>query len=190
MALVDTNVPGRFAVVVARALDPMAFIPESLWNSTTPTATWIEGDVVEDAAGDRVGRRASCFVWGVAGRRLAAGDRVYLETRVKKTKRGRDLFATYLRFVKCDTCGRLLDVPSDPRSTNCGGDCLQCMADAGDPDCIKSIAALCICARCAKYDGCPNAAPPPDDGVHGYEGICTDRREDKRHAGHTPERID
>lgn len=45
----------------------------------------------------------------------------------------------------------------------------------------------CICARCAKYDGCPNAAPPDEDNIPGYEGICADCREDRRHAGHTPE---
>ncbi|MDE3097241.1 MAG: hypothetical protein KGK07_14730 [Chloroflexota bacterium] len=41
----------------------------------------------------------------------------------------------------------------------------------------------CICARCAKYDGCPNAAPAPGEDVPGYEGICADCREDRRHAG-------
>lgn len=59
-----------------------------------------------------------------------------------------------------------------------------------DRDRAEAVAAAvarrrCICARCAKYDGCPNAAPSED--VPGYEGICADCREDRRHAGHTPE---
>lgn len=37
--------------------------------------------------------------------------------------------------MNCATCGRLLDNPDDPMSLDCGGDCQQCMADVGDPDC-------------------------------------------------------
>lgn len=40
---------------------------------------------------------------------------------------------------QCISCKRLLDQPDDPRSLDCGGDCRQCMADAGDPDCIESL---------------------------------------------------
>lgn len=40
----------------------------------------------------------------------------------------------------CSICGRRLNNPHDPRSADCGGDCLQCMADAGDPDCIRLLA--------------------------------------------------
>lgn len=39
----------------------------------------------------------------------------------------------------CLTCKRHLDNPIDPFSRDCGGDCLVCMAQAGDPECIKSI---------------------------------------------------
>ena len=46
---------------------------------------------------------------------------------------------------------------------------------------------MCICARCAKYDGCPNTAPLDEDNIPGYEGICADCREDRCHAGYTPE---
>lgn len=42
----------------------------------------------------------------------------------------------------CKMCLRRLDVKSDARSKNCGGDCLQCMADAGDPACVKAIAKI------------------------------------------------
>lgn len=41
--------------------------------------------------------------------------------------------------TKCAICKRELDNPDDPLSRNCGGDCLQCMADAGDPDCKKAV---------------------------------------------------
>lgn len=33
----------------------------------------------------------------------------------------------------CKTCGK----PMDNRD-NCGGDCVFCMAEAGDPECIKA----------------------------------------------------
>lgn len=39
----------------------------------------------------------------------------------------------------CQTCKRELDVPGDIRSENCGGDCLQCMAEFGDPDCREAL---------------------------------------------------
>jgi hypothetical protein len=42
----------------------------------------------------------------------------------------------------CNSCGRVLDNGADPLSTNCGGDCMQCMADAGDPDCISAVRKL------------------------------------------------
>jgi hypothetical protein len=41
----------------------------------------------------------------------------------------------------CKRCGRLLDVPGNVASENCGGDCCACMADAGDPDCIAALGA-------------------------------------------------
>jgi hypothetical protein len=40
----------------------------------------------------------------------------------------------------CGICERVLDNPQDPVSQNCGGDCLQCMADAGDPEAVAAIA--------------------------------------------------
>lgn len=49
--------------------------------------------------------------------------------------------------ARCAICKRLLGNPEDPASVNCGGDCLQCMADCGDPDCIAAIEALKIAGR-------------------------------------------
>lgn len=43
---------------------------------------------------------------------------------------------------RCHICGRGLNNADDPRSLDCGGDCLQCMADAGDPDCIAAVQAI------------------------------------------------
>ena len=42
----------------------------------------------------------------------------------------------------CDICGRALNNPHDPLSQDCGGDCLLCMAECGDPDCIEAVLAL------------------------------------------------
>ncbi len=39
----------------------------------------------------------------------------------------------------CGVCGKPLDQPDDDRTRNCGGDCVACMAAAGDPDCIKAM---------------------------------------------------
>lgn len=39
----------------------------------------------------------------------------------------------------CNICGRPLDNPDDPTTRDCGGDCLRCMADTGDPDCIRQL---------------------------------------------------
>jgi len=40
---------------------------------------------------------------------------------------------------RCGICRRLLNNPVDPVSLDCGGDCLQCMAAAGDPDCERHM---------------------------------------------------
>ena len=39
----------------------------------------------------------------------------------------------------CLTCRGPLDVPGDPSTRNCGGDCVRCMANSGDPDCIQAM---------------------------------------------------
>jgi hypothetical protein len=43
---------------------------------------------------------------------------------------------------QCKICGRELDNLADPVSADCGGDCLQCMADCGDPDCAARVATI------------------------------------------------
>lgn len=40
----------------------------------------------------------------------------------------------------CGICKNPLDV--SPERRDCGGDCLMCMAEAGDPDCIRTIQQL------------------------------------------------
>jgi hypothetical protein len=42
----------------------------------------------------------------------------------------------------CKICGRELDNPSDLLSVDCDGDCLQCMADSGDPDSAALVAKI------------------------------------------------
>lgn len=41
----------------------------------------------------------------------------------------------------CATCKRVLGMAGDPSTADCGGDCLRCMAEAGDPDCIAAMEA-------------------------------------------------
>jgi len=37
---------------------------------------------------------------------------------------------------RCGVCRR---EPGDLSTRNCGGDCLRCMAECGDPDCMASM---------------------------------------------------
>lgn len=39
----------------------------------------------------------------------------------------------------CGICGRRLGAPLDPTTEDCGGHCLRCMADAGDPECVAAM---------------------------------------------------
>ena len=39
----------------------------------------------------------------------------------------------------CGICKRPLNQPGDPTTEDCGGDCLRCMAEAGDPDCTAGL---------------------------------------------------
>jgi hypothetical protein len=41
--------------------------------------------------------------------------------------------------MNCGTCGKELNVTLKPETLDCGGDCLQCMADAGDPECAELL---------------------------------------------------
>jgi hypothetical protein len=41
--------------------------------------------------------------------------------------------------MKCRTCSRVLELEADPLSMDCGGDCVACMAEAGDPDCRNFV---------------------------------------------------
>jgi hypothetical protein len=40
---------------------------------------------------------------------------------------------------RCGICSEPLDVPGDPLSTSCGGDCVRCVASFGDPDCEEMV---------------------------------------------------
>jgi len=43
---------------------------------------------------------------------------------------------------RCLICGKLMDVKGRPLSRDFGGDCVLCMARAGDPDCVRSVIAI------------------------------------------------
>ena len=69
-------------------------------------------------------------------------------------------------MTDCNICKRLLDDPREPDLTaDCGGDCLQCMARVGDPDCERAVATII-------------AGDPCDDwSLHGLH-FPLDHRED------------
>ena len=54
--------------------------------------------------------------------------------------------------ARCGTCLRELNNVKDPRSVDCGGHCLQCMADAGDPDCVEEIRKIEVYPQIAVLD--------------------------------------
>jgi hypothetical protein len=44
--------------------------------------------------------------------------------------------------MKCGICGQELNVPLKPETGDCGGDCLKCMADFDDPECVEILRRL------------------------------------------------
>lgn len=65
---------------------------------------------------------------------------------------------------RCRTCNCMLDNPTDPvGSRDCGGDCLRCMAIAGDPACEAALRELEDSAPPAESIPAPrvNFSPPP-----------------------------
>lgn len=45
--------------------------------------------------------------------------------------------------MQCHICKREMhDGPPYDDRVNCGGDCVRCMAECGDPDCIEAMHAL------------------------------------------------
>lgn len=44
-----------------------------------------------------------------------------------------------MKWFNCQICNRLLNNPNDPYSEDCGGDCLKCMAECGDPECEEAV---------------------------------------------------
>ena len=63
-------------------------------------------------------------------------------------------------MTNCGICGRKLKGmwgdPGDPLAIDCGGDCLQCMADCGDPDAIAVLKEHGL-----PYDDYFEKSPPP-----------------------------
>lgn len=45
-------------------------------------------------------------------------------------------------MTKCNICKCDLDNMRDLTTLDCGGDCLLCMAECGDPSCLKTIFAM------------------------------------------------
>lgn len=44
----------------------------------------------------------------------------------------------------CNLCGVELSADTESLHYDCGGDCLTCMAQAGDPDCVERIIGFTI----------------------------------------------
>jgi hypothetical protein len=50
-----------------------------------------------------------------------------------------NLLQLFSAISRCRICGETLNVPSKPETLDCGGDCLKCMADSGDPECVEML---------------------------------------------------
>ena len=64
--------------------------------------------------------------------------------------------------MNCGICGQELNVPLKPETLDCGGDCLKCMADNGDPECIETLSRF-------------HAPETRADQIHAYE-VCRVRQ--------------
>ncbi len=62
----------------------------------------------------------------------------------------------------CHICKRELNQPNDLTTKDCGGDCLQCMSDCGDPDCTKDLEEK---QRKHRAEHTAPIDPPPGRGV-------------------------
>jgi hypothetical protein len=41
--------------------------------------------------------------------------------------------------MNCGICNQELNIPLRPETLDCGGHCLKCMADFGDPECEETL---------------------------------------------------
>jgi hypothetical protein len=74
-------------------------------------------------------------------------------------------------MAQCKICKCELDnMPEDLTSLDCGGDCLLCMAECGDEDCLASCLAI-------------NASCLPADRAQRVLGLSCDHNHLRTHTG-------
>jgi anti-anti-sigma factor len=62
-----------------------------------------------------------------------------LTPRVKQLLTITNLLQLFSTISRCRICGQELNVPLKPETLDCGGDCLKCMANSGDPVCVETL---------------------------------------------------
>ena len=62
-----------------------------------------------------------------------------LTPRVKELLTITNLLQLFSTISRCRICGQTLNVPSKSETLDCGGDCLKCMADSGDSECVEML---------------------------------------------------
>jgi anti-anti-sigma factor len=62
-----------------------------------------------------------------------------LTPRVRELLTITNLLQLFSAISRCRICGQTLNVTSKPETLDCGGDCLKCMADSGDPECVEML---------------------------------------------------
>jgi anti-anti-sigma factor len=81
-----------------------------------------------------VGLKVSAISRGHSGLELRN-----LTPRVKQLLAITNLLQLFSAVSRCRICGQELNVPFKPETLDRGGDCLKCMADSGDPDCVETL---------------------------------------------------
>jgi anti-anti-sigma factor len=62
-----------------------------------------------------------------------------LTPRVKQLLTITNLLQLFSATSRCRICGQELNIPLKPETRDCGGDCLKCMADSGDPESVETL---------------------------------------------------
>lgn len=90
---------------------------------------------------DGKARKSSTCI--LTGKGIRPGDRIYRPVGNAHNRSRRmlavevDKAAPVETGIPCNMCKTPMDQPGKPATLNCGGDCRKCMAEAGDPDCIR-----------------------------------------------------
>jgi len=85
-----------------------------------------------------------------------------LTPRVRQLLTITNLLQLFSASSKCRICGQELNVSAKPETLDCGGDCLKCMADSGDPECVEMLRQALLHSRSAPMKPVARETPSRD----------------------------